>query len=106
MEDRIHKQRTVCEKWFPDEIRWEDFLSIKDKLEPSDNILFHEEYRDEGEERVGYQVILITRYTLETDEEYFKRIGDEEQENKAREQRLKDIRYKRYLELKQEFEII
>ena len=104
MEDRIHKQRTVFEQQFSGEIFWEDFLRIKDKLEPSDNILFYEEYRDEGEERVGYQVILITRYTLETDEEYYKRIGEEELETKARDQRLKDLRYKRYLELKNEFE--
>jgi len=102
--DKIHVQRIVSERWFPDEIRWEDFLNIQDKLEPSDNILFQEEYRDEGEERVGYQVITITRYTPETDEEYFKRIGDEEAATKARDERLREGRYKHYLRLKEEFD--
>jgi hypothetical protein len=97
----IHSQIIV-----EDELTYHHLKGLqKLKLKSDDRVYIEEKvrYNEDGPDDRWY-VLSIHRYTKETDEEYYKRIGDEELEKQAREARFKEIRRKKYLELKKEFE--
>jgi hypothetical protein len=107
MKDRHNIDREIYSKLIPEgELTWRDLKELQRlRLKLDDRIYIEEKvrYNEDGlDDR--WIVLSINRYTPETDEEYYKRIGEEELEKQAFEARMKEVRRKKYLELKQEFE--
>jgi len=108
MEDRYNIDREIYKRIITEnDVTWRYLKELQDKveLELDDRVFITEEikYNADYEDDRWFE-LSVWRYTPETDEEYYKRVGDEELENQAREARMKDLRRKKYLELKQEFE--
>jgi hypothetical protein len=78
------------------------FSEIDIELQPDDIILqnHEEEYHGSDSGHDAHWSMTIYRDRLETDEEYEKRL----EETKTLQKELKEKRYERYLELKEEFE--
>lgn len=81
-------------------ISWKDVKHIdfqdKDKL----IIQYVEPFYSENESYDGYYMAEVIRDITETDEQYEKRLKQEEEQNKL----LRERRYESYLRLKKEFE--
>jgi hypothetical protein len=106
MKDRHNIDREIYSKRISnDELTWRDLKELQRlRLKLDDRIYIEEKvrYNEDGQDD-RWIILSINRYTPETDEEYYKRIGEEELEKQAFEARMKEVRRKKYLELKQEF---
>lgn len=107
MKDRHNIDREIYSKFIlGSELTWRDLKELQRlRLKLNDSIYIEEKerYNEDGPDD-RWIVLSINRYTPETDEEYYKRIGEEELEKQAFEVRMKEVIRKKYLELKKEFE--
>ncbi len=108
MKDRHQIDREMYKRIiYENDVTWSYFQELQDKVElksddrvyVTEDIKYNADYEDDR-----WIELSVWRYTPETGEEYYKRIGEEELEMQAREARMKEIRRKKYLELKEEFE--
>ena len=99
---KIKKQKQVLSKEYDRPITWGDF---KDKLFEDDDVFtiqYIEPFYSDNNSYDGGFGIEVIRMVEETDEEYNKRISDEERYKLE----LKERRYQNYLKLKKEFDEI
>jgi hypothetical protein len=81
-------------------ITWKDIKHIKFEDDDRLNISYNEEFFSENNSWDAHFIVEVTRLSLETDEQFQKRIEREEIHNKE----WRGRRYENYLKLKKEFE--
>jgi hypothetical protein len=79
---------------------WKELKDVELQDDDLVTISYEEAYHSENNSYDGYWFIDVQRQRQETDEEYEKRM----EENENSREMLKKMRYKQYLKLKEEFE--
>ncbi len=93
-------EEEIFHKQFDAPITWNDIKYFEFQDNDILDIGYKEGFYSENNSWDGGHIAVITRTRLETDNEYNKRLLQEEQNKKH----YKEQRYKNYLKLKQEFE--
>jgi hypothetical protein len=98
--EKIHKDKDVFHLTKDEKIRWKDIKHFQFEDDDIIQIAYDEGYVSENNSWDSHFFAVVTRPTLETDEEHARRMEDVRKEN----ERLKKMRYQSYLKLKAEFE--
>ncbi len=98
--DKIYKDKDVFYLDKDEKIRWKDIKHFQFEDDDIIQIAYDEGHVSENNSWDSHFFAVVTRPTLETDEEYTRRMEDIRQES----ERMKKMRYQSYLKLKAEFE--
>lgn len=98
--EKIYKDKQVLYITKDTKIRWKDIKDFQFEDDDIIQIAYDEGHVSENNSWDAHFFAVVTRPTLETDEEHARRMKDVRQES----ERMKKMRYQSYLKLKAEFE--
>ena len=98
--EKIKKEKTIFSDQKDKPFTWKDIKDIPFEDDDENAVQWVEPFYSENNSWEGHYSAEVTRMVEETDEEYQKRIQQNERDSK----RAKERRYESYLRLKKEFE--